>query len=488
MSTAAAARADRLCDVDSEAAILAAAIADERQRPVILAAIRDEDMGCEESSAFLAAVRTLVDRRRPVTFAAVSVVLRERGVHAAHGGEEAVQALATLSRTVGPVDAQVDRIRSLAKRRAARDFAMRLRADEALDLRDVDAWAGQAAAKMAAIAVGGGADQIRTMRGAVGRFAARWSNPDQGGWYLTTGIEQLDRLTGGLWPTELVAIGAYSGLGKTTLALGIVAHVLGLSEVDGAPPSVAVISLEMTEDELTEKLVCSLAAVNARKLNPLWRGQPLDVEEGRRVVSAQRWMEHRVDRLYVDDSGGQTATSIAAKTRAIAARAKLAGAPLRCLLVDYVQLVRSEGKHGNREQEVAAISHSLKELAKELGIVVLAPAQLNNDGRKDKRRPRTTDFRESAALEHDANAAILIHNPGLMERLEAKYANGVAEHVGYDTVDECDLIVGKRRGRGAVGMVRAEFHPAIQRFADWQGDPSTLSSTSSPTTRSRRST
>jgi len=233
---------------------------------------------------------------------------------------------------------------------------------------------------------------------------------------LASGFEGIDKLTGGFQPANLIVLAARPSMGKTSLALNIAQTVA----VEGKAP-VAVFSLEMSAQELGERMMCSAARVSSHKV----RTATLSGDDYAKLIQAAGELEKA--ELYIDDTAGITMFELRAKARRLASKM-----PLSLVIVDYLQLMVGDGRSENRQQEVAGLSRSLKQLARELSVPVIAVSQLNRapEVRQDK-RPQLSDLRESGAIEQDADVVMFIHSDtkdetkkGTVEVVIAKHRNG----------------------------------------------------------------
>jgi replicative DNA helicase len=244
---------------------------------------------------------------------------------------------------------------------------------------------------------------------------------------VATGFIDLDNVVGGLQPGNMIVVAARPSMGKTALALGIAEHA-ALSQ----NRSVAVFSLEMSGDELIQRLLASTAVVDAGRI----RAGRLAPEDWSRIGRAADRLS--AARLYIDDSEGVTVGEMRTKTRRLKSRDGL-----DLLIVDYIQLMEGtrSRREENRVQELSTISRGLKMLARDLGVPVICVSQLNRapDARNDK-RPMLSDLRESGAIEQDADLVLMIYrddyyNPdtseekGIAEVLVAKNRHGPTDRV-----------------------------------------------------------
>jgi len=242
-----------------------------------------------------------------------------------------------------------------------------------------------------------------------------------------TGFIDLDRVIGGLQPGNMIVVAARPSMGKTALALGIAEHAALVQNL-----SVAVFSLEMSGDELIQRLLSSTAVVDAGRI----RAGRLAPEDWSRIGRAADRLS--AARLYIDDSEGVTVGEMRTKTRRLKSRDGL-----DLLVVDYLQLMEGsrQRRDENRVQEISAISRALKMLARDLEVPIICVSQLNRspDARNDK-RPMLSDLRESGAIEQDADLVLMIYrddyyNPenseekGVAEVLVAKNRHGPTDRV-----------------------------------------------------------
>lgn len=255
---------------------------------------------------------------------------------------------------------------------------------------------------------------------------------------VPSGFLDLDTLTSGFQASEFVVIAARPSMGKTALTLNIAQHVA----VDQKLP-VAFFSLEMSKESLVHRLLAAEARVDGNRLRT---GFLRDNEWPRLTTAAGRLGDAE---LYIDDTAGSTALEIRAKTRRLMVET---GGRLAMVMIDYLQLIHGHGRQENRQQEISTISRSLKALAKELKIPVVALSQLKRptDAKDGARQPMLSDLRESGAIEQDADVVIFINRPEIY--------NPTPDNEGM-----AEIIIGKQRN-GPIGKVNLAFHKAHTRF------------------------
>ncbi|MFM7151504.1 MAG: replicative DNA helicase [Gemmataceae bacterium] len=255
---------------------------------------------------------------------------------------------------------------------------------------------------------------------------------------ISTGFTELDELTAGLHPSELIIVAARPSVGKTAFSLSMTRQV-----ILGEKTPVFFVSLEQSRMELAERLLCSHARVDSHRLR---RGN-LAPEDMEKLIEAGN--ELRNARLFIDDTPAQSMLRIAANARRLKRQHSIG-----LVVIDYLQLIEPDNRRDPRHEQVAQISRRLKFLAKELEIPVVALAQVNraSEDRQDH-RPRLSDLRESGSLEQDADAVLILHRP---DRYEPGQQEGVIE-----------VIIAKNR-QGPVGEITLAFVKQFMRFEDFR--------------------
>ena len=263
---------------------------------------------------------------------------------------------------------------------------------------------------------------------------------------LRTGFDKFDEMTAGLQPSELIIIAARPSMGKTSFGLNIAEHV-ALKE----KKPVAVFSLEMSKEALMMRFLASNAMVDAQKLR---KGRFAPADWSRLTTSAQKISESPI---FIDDSSSISVIELRARARKLATELEAKNTPLALIMVDYIQIMRGSNKNGNfesRQLEVAEISRSLKGLARDLNIPVIALSQLSRKpedrGRKDN-KPQLSDLRDSGAIEQDADVVAFIHREGYYNREDP------------DLEKSATLIIGKQRN-GPTGDIDLIFEKEYTRF------------------------
>lgn len=257
---------------------------------------------------------------------------------------------------------------------------------------------------------------------------------------IPSGFKDLDRLTSGLQPSDLILIAARPSMGKTAFVLNIASHVAIREK-----KSVAFFSLEMSKEQLVQRMLCAEAPIDSQRL----RVGDLEGKDWQKLVNA-------ADRLssagiFIDDTPGITVLEMRAKAR----RLKIEH-DLQLIIIDYLQLMQGSGKNRsseNRQQEISEISRSLKGLARELGVPVIALSQLSRSVEsRQVKKPMLSDLRESGSLEQDADIVAFLYRED--------YYNPDTENKNIT-----DIIIAKHRN-GPVDTVQLFFHKQFTKFAD----------------------
>src|SRR6266511_5360617 len=258
---------------------------------------------------------------------------------------------------------------------------------------------------------------------------------------VSTGFRDLDKLTSGLHSSEMIVIAARPSMGKTALAMNIAEH----AAIEVKLP-VAIFSLEMSAQQLVQRMLCSRARVNLAKTRD---GFLAEADFPKLTHAASKLAEAKI---FIDDSAGLTILELRAKARRLKAQQNV-----QLIIVDYLQLLRSTSRRAqdNRQLEISEISAGLKGLAKELKIPIIVVAQLNRQPeQRSGGKPRLSDLRESGSIEQDADLVGLLVRPEIYEEDE----EARAEKAG-----EAEFIIAKQRN-GPVGEIPLTFLKEFTRF------------------------
>lgn len=430
---------------EAEEALLGGIIIDNEAMNSALERVKHEDFYDSRYQQIFRAMAELSDRREPIDFVTLQQKLRSMGVFESIGGLPELSRLAESTPTSANVTYYARLVKDASTRRSlireASDIINEAFNDE-LSLENFLDIAEQRILGVSNVRSGKGfikiGEIVQDSISVVEKLYER-KQPITG---VGTGLTELDLLTAGFQPSDLIIIAARPSMGKTALALSIAGQVA----VHQKRP-VGVFSLEMSKEQLVLRLLCAEAAVD----NSRARNGRLQENDFPQLVQAASILSEAP--LFIDDTPAVTVTELRAKCRRLHREH-----PLSLVVVDYLQLMRSPAYMKSREQEIADISRSLKALAKELNVPVVALSQLNRsvESRTD-RRPGMADLRESGAIEQDADLIMFIYRDEVYNK-ETTTQRGIAE-----------LIIAKQRN-GPIGTVKVHFKPEFTQFVDLPGD------------------
>ena len=257
---------------------------------------------------------------------------------------------------------------------------------------------------------------------------------------LETGFFELDEMTSGLQGGEMIIVAGRPSMGKTALALNIAEHIAAVKK-----QGVAIFSLEMSKQQLAQRLLCSRSGVDSHKV----RRNMLNEDDYVKLHLTVGELSEAP--LYIDDSPGLTLLALRAKARRLAARYSI-----KAVFVDYLQLM-SIGGAENRQQEVSELSRGIKALARELSVPVVCLSQLNRSPEaREGHKPRMSDLRESGSIEQDADVVMMIHR-------EEYYHDEDWKRDNPDKAGRAEVILSKQRN-GPTGSIELQFNSSTTRF------------------------
>ncbi|MGK2889818.1 MAG: replicative DNA helicase [Candidatus Malihini olakiniferum] len=282
----------------------------------------------------------------------------------------------------------------------------------------------------------------RILEDTVSRIEQLYQRPQNGVTGVSTGYQDLDKKTAGLQKSDLIIVAARPSMGKTTFAMNLCENAAMMQE-----KPVLIFSLEMPGEQIMMRMLASLSRVDQTRI----RTGQLDDEDWARISSTMAILLEKKN-MYIDDSSGLTPTEVRSRARRVFREHD----GLSMIMIDYLQLMRVPALSDNRTLEIAEISRSLKALAKELQVPVVALSQLNRslEQRADK-RPVNSDLRESGSIEQDADLIMFIYRDEVYH--ENSDLKGIAE-----------IVLGKQRN-GPIGTVRLTFNGQWSRFDNYAG-------------------
>jgi replicative DNA helicase len=263
---------------------------------------------------------------------------------------------------------------------------------------------------------------------------------------VPSGFTDLDKMTFGFQPSEMIVVAARPSMGKTSIALNIAETATMPSPREGArkPTGTLIYSLEMAAEQLAMRLLCSHAHVDMQRLKDGF------CDRQRELIDSAKLLKQAP--LWIDASANLNILEMRAKARRLHSRHKLG-----LVIIDYLQLVSPGGNYNSREQEVAEVSRGIKAMAKELNLPVVVLCQLNRESEKEKRLPRLSDLRESGSIEQDADVVLLL-SKSRDSRDEVEQPDQLAV--------KRDLVIAKNRN-GPIGEISLTFNKRLTRFENF---------------------
>lgn len=425
-------------NLEAETSVLGAVLLENDALNRVLEILREDDFYREAHRRIFSAILHLYEHSEPVDLITLSEVLKTRGELEDVGGIAYLNALVNGVPTAANIAYYAKIIKEKAILRKLINRATEIVSQSYSNAGDVDEFIDQAERTIFEISedrVRPSFYPIKDLIKAGFKTIERLYEKRQLITGVPTGFQRLDELTSGLQPSDLIIIAGRPSMGKTAFALNIAQN----AAVQASVPA-AIFSLEMSKEQLALRMLCSEAKVDAHRL----RGGFLGEADWPKLTRAAGSLSEAP--LFIDDTPGISALEMRAKARRLKLEHKLG-----LVIVDYLQLMRGRASVDSREQEISDISRSLKALAKELAIPVIALSQLNRrvEERGDK-RPQLSDLRESGAIEQDADVILFLYRDEVYNKTEEN--RGKAE-----------IIIGKQRN-GPTDKVDLTFLDKYTRF------------------------
>jgi replicative DNA helicase len=430
-------------NLEAETSVLGAVLLENEALNRLLEILREDDFYREAHRRIFSAILHLYEHSEPVDLITLSEVLKTRGELDSVGGVEYLNSLVNGVPTAANITYYAKIIKEKAILRKLINRATEIVSQSYSNSGDVDEFIDQAERAIFEISedrVRPSFYPIKDLIKSSFKTIERLYEKRQLITGVPTGFQRLDELTSGLQPSDLIIIAGRPSMGKTALALNIAHH----ASVEATIPA-AIFSLEMSKEQLALRMLCSEAKVDAHRL----RGGFLSEADWPKLTRAAGSLSEAP--LFIDDTPGLSALEMRAKSRRLKIEHNLG-----LVIVDYLQLMRGRASADSREQEISDISRSLKALAKELAIPVIALSQLNRrvEERGDK-RPQLSDLRESGAIEQDADVILFLYREEVYNKSEEN--RGRAE-----------IIIGKQRN-GPTDKVDLAFLDKYTRFENLSG-------------------
>ena len=430
-------------NLDAERAVLGAVLLEGRETlPRVIEVLRPSDFYTEAHRSIYNAMLRLFDRAEPVDILTLQEELRRTDQLEVVGGAAALALLEEQASVAVHLNAyaQIVRDRAVLRELIQTSSQIIAQAFEAKD--DVQTMVDDAERRIFSLAerrLEGSALPIGKILRNTFEYIERLYERKEHVTGVATGFEKLDLETSGFQPSDFIIIAGRPSMGKTAFVLNIAQHV-GIT----LRGRVLVLSLEMSAQQIVQRMLCSEAKVDSQAVRT---GYLSSSDWHRLTAAAGRLSEASI---FIDDSPGLTVLEARAKARRMKAEHGL-----DLLIIDYLQLMRGRAAMESRQQEISEISRSLKALAKELNIPVVALSQLSRAVETRQARefkPQLSDLRESGALEQDADVILFLYRPSLYK-----------EDLPPDERNIAEVIIGKQRN-GPVGTVRVVFLPQYARF------------------------
>lgn len=431
---------------EAESAVLGGILLNNEALALVQDVVRPEDFYVEANRRIYEAIETLSKATLPIDHVTLGNELKNRGDLEKIGGSLVLAKLTDSVATIANVEHYATIVKEKASVRRMIYAAQEITAKGFADYGDAGEFLDSAESAIFKVAQKRtGSPYVHVAQVVKKTFAeieaAAGHSGDVTG--IPSGFNALDKKTAGFQNSDLIIIAGRPAMGKTSLALNMAVN--GAKE-SGRPA--VVFSLEMSKEQLVRRMLTSEGRVDATRM----RANRLEKDDWPRLIQAANDLS-QID-VYLDDSAPMTPLEIRSKCRRLKAEKDLA-----LVIIDYLQLMRSGGrKTDNREQEISEISRSLKSLAKELNVPVIALSQLNRgvESRPDK-RPMMSDLRESGAIEQDADMILFVYRDEVYNKETDK--EGIAE-----------VIIGKQRS-GPVGTVELRFSREYTKFDNLSLEP-----------------
>ncbi|BCT93961.1 replicative DNA helicase [Lysobacter helvus] len=428
--------------VEAEQAVLGGLMLSPEAYDRVADALVETDFYRRDHQLIFRAIRELAERNKPYDAVTLGEWFESMGLSEQVAGGAYLIELASTTPSAANIKAYADIVRDKAVLRQLIDVGTGIVNDGFLpdgrDSTEILAKAEQDVFAIAEAGARGRTDFTPVTKALSEAFDVLQKRYESGGSVtgLPTGYTEFDEMTAGLQPTDLLILAARPAMGKTTLALNMAEYAAMKTK-----KAVAVFSMEMSASQLALRLISSTGRVNATRL----RTGQLEDEDWSRVTSAIRLL--RDAKIFIDDTPALSPDMLRAKSRRLKREHDLG-----LIVIDYLQLMAVPGNSENRATEISEISRSLKGLAKELNVPVIALSQLNRslETRTDK-RPVMADLRESGAIEQDADVIVFIYRDEYYNK-ENSPDKGLAE-----------VIIGKQRN-GPTGSIKLKFFGEYTRF------------------------
>ncbi|HUT54590.1 MAG TPA: replicative DNA helicase [bacterium] len=436
-------------NLEAERAVLAAVLLENQALVTVMEMLEPDDFYLDAHRVIFSSMQEMFNKGMPVDLITLADHLQATARLEQVGGPAAVSALGGLVSTAANVGHWAGIVKDKSLLRRLVNETTGLITEAYGEPEEVEEFLDRAEGKIIEISARQTKSTYQPIATLVNQSFRVLEKMYDGEWELVgvpSGFKDLDKLTTGFQKGDLIIIAGRPSMGKTALAIDIILHAAVEAE-----KTVAFFSLEMGSNQVVMRMLSSIGRINSNSIRmgnvrPLWK----------QITNAAGTLGQA--KIFVDDSSSLSGLEVKAKARRIKAEHGL-----DLVVVDYLQLLRGSGfrkGRDSREQEIAEISRSLKGMAKELDIPVIALSQLNRAPEaREKGEPRLSDLRESGSLEQDADLVMLIHRPGVYEKKEE----------GHEADDRLTRLKIEKQRNGPTGVVDLVFIKEYTRFEAMEG-------------------
>lgn len=394
-------------DIEAEQSILGSCLIDEKAIVDAVEVLVKDDFYREDNKIIFECINSMHQRNEPIDIITLKNELEVRGKLDAVGGLEYIAELPEKVPTTANVEKYIDIVKQKAIKRNMIEMSNEISKrsfDDMVSTEELTDFAEKKVYEITQRKDIKGASKLKDLLvDSINKLEDIYNHGNKKG--IPTGFFDVDRRMGGLKGSELIILAARPGMGKSAFALNIAAHVATVEKVP-----VLIFNLEMGKDQLTDRIICSECYIDSKK----YRDGKLDDKDWENLaIGISNFSDSEI---YIDDNSTITVSEIRSKCRKMQAENKIG-----LVIIDYLQLIKPSNGKNSREQEVAEISRTLKLIAKELNIPIIALSQLSraNEKRGDKdKRPMLSDLRDSGSIEQDADMVLFIHREDYYNKTE----------------------------------------------------------------------
>lgn len=437
--------------IEAEQKVLGIALHSPNALPEILSILSKDDFLLGNHKLIFEAIISLHQNGKSVMSTTVTDILGQEKKLVAAGGVETITAL---SETYYGDEALMTLLEIIFQRSVGRKFDQTLK--DLIQLRqtnpDLPMVLSKAQSDLLKIDLNYKQDEIQsvgsTIRALITKLQHLEKNP-----HATTGVpsgfNRLDKITSGFQKGDLIILAARPSMGKTAFALNLAYNAAVYKQ-----NSIAIFSIEMPKEQLTQRLVSMMAQMDTVKLRT---GQNLTSEDWRKIRAAEERLQ--TTKIFIDDTPGLTVQQLQARLQKLKRDEKI-----NFCVIDYLQLITTPGSSGeNRQNEIATISRQLKRIARDLEIPIICLSQLSRSVEKrEDRRPMMSDLRDSGAIEQDADLIMFLYREDYYDRKDKSLGSG---NQIQNMMQETELIISKHRN-GSTGIVKVTFNLEYGKFLD----------------------